>query len=408
MKVLIVEDDTNKLRNLVSTLTEVDGITIDKITTVVDAHGAKRFLHEQNVDLIVLDLHLPERIDLPPQPGGGLDFVRSISARPSFFVPAHVVAISGNSEALAVSGEDAGELWGVIRYDPTSQLWRDQLKARVRYAQAAWRSMLGRPRETRPCDVAILTALDDELDGVLRLPLTWEQYRPEGDGTVYYEASVEAADRPLRLVAATASRMGMAATAALASKVIDIYRPNYLTMSGISGGIRGRVQLGDILIADPSWDWGAGKYEVVDGKPRFAASPEQLRLSPDIRSQLTRASTDEQLLASIRASFSGTKPVHSLSCHVQAVASGASVLGDEAVVEEIKAQHRKLHGVEMEIFGLMMAAETSARPRPIAFAAKAVSDFADTTKDDDFRAYAIHVSATFIHKFICNYLASAK
>jgi hypothetical protein len=89
---------------------------------------------------------------------------------------------------------------------------------------------------------------------------------------------------------------------------------------------------------------------------------------------------------------------------VQAVASGASVLGDPARVEEIKTQSRKLYGIEMEIFGLMMAAESCARPRPIAFAAKAVSDFADATKDDSFRAYAIHVSANFIFKFMCEHL----
>jgi nucleoside phosphorylase/CheY-like chemotaxis protein len=407
MKILIVEDDTAKLRNLVSTLTEIEGVTLDDISHATDASGAKRFLHEQNVDLIVLDLHLPDRIDLLPQPAGGLELMRSIMSRPSFFVPTHVVAISGNPEALALTGEDVGELWGVIRYDATSQRWREQLKMRVQYAQASSRSALGRPRETRPCDVAILTALDDELGGVLRIPLGWQEYRPKGDGTIYHEATINIADKPFRLVATTASRMGMAATAALATKVIDIYRPRYLAMAGITGGIRGRVQLGDILIADPSWDWGAGKYEVVDGKPRFAANAEQLRLSPDIRSRLCQASLNESLLGSIRSCFPGNKPSHPICCHVEAVASGASVLGDEAVVEKIKARHRKLHGVEMEVFGLMMAAETCSQPRPIAFAAKAVSDFADTTKDDDFRSYAIHASAHFVIEFIRAHLGNA-
>jgi nucleoside phosphorylase/CheY-like chemotaxis protein len=404
MKILVVEDDTNKLRHIVGALTEVDGVALEDIEHASDAAGAKRFLRDQNVDLIVLDLHLPDRIDLPPQPSGGLEFVRSIATRPSFFVPTHVVAISGNPEALAVSGEDAGELWGVIRYDATSELWRDQLKTRVRYALAAWKSMVGRPRETRRCDVAILTALDDELGGVLRLPLHWREYRPEGDGTIYYEADLTDGGKPLRLVAATASRMGMAACAALASKVIDTYRPRHLAMAGVTGGIRGRVQLGDLLVADPSWDWGSGKYEVVNGRPRFAANPDQLRLSADIRSLLIESTRDAALLATIRSSFPGPKPQHPIEAHVEAVASGASVLGDEKVVEAIKEQHRKLHGVEMEIYGLMMAAETCSRPRPIAFGAKAVSDFADTTKNDDLRAYAIHVSANFILNFIATHL----
>jgi nucleoside phosphorylase len=408
MKVLVVEDDSAKLRNIVSALIEVPGISLDDVSHVGDAVAAKRFLHDRSADLIVLDLHLPDRMDLPPQPSGGLDFVRSITSRPSFFVPTHVVAISGNAEALSASGDEVGELWGVIRYEQADDRWREQLKNRVRYALAAWRSMVGRPRETRPCEVAILTALDDELAGVLRIQhLKWTAHRPEGDGTTYHEANMETGGGRVRLVAATASRMGMAATAALASKVIDLYRPEYICMAGITGGIRGRVELGDVLIADPSWDWGSGKYEVVEGKPTFAANPEQLRLSPDIRNRLIEASSDEELLGALRTSFAGTRPHHALRCHVEAVASGASVLGDEAVVEEIKAQNRKLHGVDMEIFGLMMAAETCARPRPVAFSAKAVSDFADTTKDDDMRAYAIHVSANFVHQFIHRYIAPA-
>ncbi|KQM90218.1 hypothetical protein ASE70_02045 [Sphingomonas sp. Leaf22] len=406
MRILVVEDDGAKLRNIVSTLVDIEGVGLRDISHVGDAAGAKRFLHESNVDLVVLDLHLPDRMDLPPQSSGGLDFMRSISTRPNFFVPPHVVAMTGNPDALALPGQDVGDLWGIIRYDASDGRWREQLASRVRYALAAWRSMLGRPRETRACDIAIVTALGDELTGLLRQrELNWSEHAFEGDSTVYHEGIIESRGGPMRVVAASAGRMGMAATASLASKIIDLYRPNWIGMAGITGGIRGRVQLGDVLVADPSWDWGSGKYEVVSGEPRFAASPDQLRLSPDIRPALMSAAGNEAMLASLRSSFAGTRPSHSVQCHVEAVASGASVLGDEAVVEAIKAQNRKLHGVEMEIYGLMMAAETCARPRPIAFSAKSVSDFADTTKDDDYRAYAIHVSSSFIIEFIRQYLS---
>jgi nucleoside phosphorylase len=406
MKILIVEDDTTKLRNIAATLTEIDGIAIDDITSLTDAAAAKRLLRERNVDLIVLDLHLPDRIDLPATLTGGLDFMRSISRRPDFFVPTHVVAISGNPDALSAAAEDVGELWGVIRYDPTSTQWRDQLKSRVRYAQAAWRSMVGRPRETRLGDVAILTALNEELDAVLRLPLGWSEFKPEGDGTRYHEATVETDRGPMRLVAATASRMGMAAAAALASKMIDLYRPSHLVMAGVTGGVRGRVNLGDILVADPSYDWGSGKYEIVDEKQEFAPNPDQLRLHPDLRPELVKASKDEALLSAIRTSYPGTKPDYPLECHVEAVGSGAAVLSDAAIVNDIKSHNRKLYGVEMEIYGMMMAAEMCAKPRPLAFSAKAVCDFADPTKGDDLRPYALHASANFILKFVTDYLGA--
>lgn len=406
MKILIVEDDTNKLRNIASVISNIDGISFEDISSFSDASAAKRFLLEQNVDLIILDLHLPTRIDLAPSPTGGLDFMRSISSRPNFFVPPHVVAISGNQDSLDAASDDVGELWGVIRYDASSTRWQDQLKSRVHYAQAAWRSMLGRPRETRPCDVAILTALNEELDAVLRLPLDWSEFRAEADATRYHETTVETAKGPMRLVAATASRMGMAATASLASKIIDLYRPSYMVMGGITGGIRGRVSLGDILIADPSYDWGSGKYEIIDGERKFSPNPDQLRIDPDLRLELVKAANDEVMLSVIRSSYPGVKLEHPLKCHVEAVASGAAVLSDSTLVEDIKAHNRKLYGVEMEIYGLMMAAETCSKPRPLVFSAKAVSDFADPTKSDDIRPYALHASSNFILNFIKNYLGS--
>ena len=82
------------------------------------------------------------------------------------------------------------------------------------------------------------------------------------------------------------------------------------------------------------------------------------------------------------------------------------MLSDAAVVDDIKSHNRKLHGVEMEIYGLMMAAEICAKPRPLAFSVKAVSDFADPTKADDVRPYALHASSHFILKFITDYLGA--
>lgn len=404
MKILIIEDDQPKLNNIVGALTELEDISLDDIDHVADAISGKRFLKEHTVDFIVLDLHLPGRVGAKPKPTGGLDFISSIANRPTFFVPSHVVAISGNPEAITASAERAGELWGVIHYEAADVKWRKELQSRARYAIAAWKSALGRPRQTRPGDVAIVTALDEELEGILRLPLGWREYKHDGDPTIYHEGELFDNDRKLRVVAASTGRMGMSSTAALSSKVIDLYRPKYLAMAGITGGIRGRVDLGDILVADPSWDWGAGKYEVVDGKPRFAANPEQLRISPDIRPLIMKASKDASMLDAIKASYPGTKPHNSLKCHVEAVASGAAVLGDEEIVEGIKQQNRKLHGVEMEIFGLMMAAEVCSKPRPIAFSVKAVSDFADTTKDDDTRAYAIHASSEFLRGFLRTFI----
>jgi nucleoside phosphorylase len=60
----------------------------------------------------------------------------------------------------------------------------------------------------------------------------------------------------------------VAASAAgvLSMKMIEYFRPKYLAMTGILAGMRGGSEPGDIVAADPSWDYGSGKRARQDGK----------------------------------------------------------------------------------------------------------------------------------------------
>ena len=78
------------------------------------------------------------------------------------------------------------------------------------------------------------------------------------------------------------------------------------------------------------------------------------------------------------------------------VATGSLVVADGQVVEEIQAQHRELLGIEMEVYGLYAAAHCASKPRPMAFALKAVCDFADSSKNDDYQRYAAFASANVL------------
>jgi hypothetical protein len=78
-------------------------------------------------------------------------------------------------------------------------------------------------------------------------------------------------------------------------------------------------------------------------------------------------------------------------------------LADASTVDSIKEQHRDLIGVDMEVYGVYLAADLAARPRPAAFSIKAVTDFADPTKGDDHRAYASYVSASILRHFFERY-----
>ena len=174
-------------------------------------------------------------------------------------------------------------------------------------------------------------------------------------------------------------------------------------MTGITAGVRNDVQLGDVIVADPCWDWGSGK--LIPGTTGNVLVPDPLphRLDSHLRSVFLDAQRDKELLHSVWANWPSQKPDHPPALHVGPCASGACVLANAALVEEIKEHSRKLVGIDMEAFGLMHAAAHSSLPHPLAFSMKGVSDFADEQKDDSCQQYASYVSATLMHKIALRY-----
>jgi nucleoside phosphorylase len=193
--------------------------------------------------------------------------------------------------------------------------------------------------------------------------------------------------------------MGMSAAAVAAMKLIHNFRPRYLCMCGITAGVHGKVNMGDILVPSPSWDWGSGKIERKDGESRFAPDPYQISVDQDLRTKLREYVHKDEFFAGIRARWPAQKPDHPLRLHLGPVASGAAVLADPNVVDSVKDQQRKLLGIEMEVYGVMTAGENSAKPCPVTFALKSVCDFGDEHKTDEFQNYAAYTSTTFLYQF---------
>lgn len=90
--------------------------------------------------------------------------------------------------------------------------------------------------------------------------------------------------------------------------------------------------------------------------------------------------------------------------HVGPIASGAAVLADGLTAVNIRGQHRELLGIEMETYGVYVAAEEAPSPRPSYFSLKSVVDFADGKKNDKYQRYASYTSAKALKYFTENYL----
>jgi nucleoside phosphorylase len=198
--------------------------------------------------------------------------------------------------------------------------------------------------------------------------------------------------------------MGLTATAVLSTKIVSRYRPRYLIMAGIAAGIRGVTNIGDILVAETTWDYGSGKITNLIGDKKFAPDPRSLTLDIEIKEIILQAKREGRFLDEIYRAWPGVKPSTVINVQVGPVLSGAAVVQDATVIESIKAQTRKLLGVEMETYAVFYSAYNSLKPRPIPISIKCVCDYADEDKNDNFQAYASFVSAHYIYRLALEYL----
>jgi nucleoside phosphorylase len=187
--------------------------------------------------------------------------------------------------------------------------------------------------------------------------------------------------------------------------MLHTFSPRYLAMVGICAGIRGVCNIGDIICADPCWDWGSGKFVDRAGESDFLQAPSQLRLDSFLRARLMLMEGDQALWDRIKREWStGNAPSTELRLRVGPMASGAAVLSDLKSAGNIKEQHRQLAGIDMEAYGIFAAAAESALPQPKAMVLKSVADFADPEKSDNFRDYAAFTSVKALEEFATRYV----
>ena len=404
LKILVVEDDSEKLRRVLKVLEEVPGCNGDSIENVRDAASAKRCLKEKQYDLLILDIALPEKPDALPSREGGITLLEELIQREIYCKPRHIVGLTAYSEILEKAGPRFEEdLWLVILYEPSSDTWAVQLQNKIRHILLAGRS--GIEVKGYEAYLCVITALaDPELQAVLSLPWNWESIEKPNDPTPYFKGQFLKEGVMNQVVAAATPRMGMPLAAALTMKMVAAFRPRYLAITGILAGVPGRCELGDIIITDPGWDYGCGKFTVGEGGGTFLPDPYQISLDSFIRGKFARMAQDQALLDKIRRSYTGKKPETVLRMHRGPVASGASVIANPDFLDAIKLQQRKLLAVEMETYGVLASAVETPLPQPKAFSIKSVCDFANEKKDDQYQHYAAYSSAEALRMFVERYL----
>lgn len=396
MKILVADDNNDKVGRLLEVLSAA-GLSGDDVHVAYTVHDARRELRDSDFDLLILDVLLPGRAGEMPRHAASVDLLTELVERSTLRKPKHVIGFTAYDEALRDAGPAfLSRTWTVVKFSFEADDWKAQIRECVTYIQ---KTTSQRPVRGYKTDLCIVTALlEPEFDAIMRLKWKWSVFEPLDDNTFVRRGAFTSGGIEYSVVAACAPRMGMVSAALLASKLIDYEKPRFLVMAGICAGIEDKTNFGDVILADPSWDWQSGKHFVKEEKRGFAIAPDPLGPASFVRARFDAMRPKQEIWAAIRSEWVGP-PDTELKIKVAPMASGSSVLADSEIVDRIAEQNRNLTAIEMEAYGIVSAAAMASHPRPTAFVCKSVSDFANEIKDDKWRTYAAYTSAQAVRHF---------
>lgn len=409
MKILIVEDEQLKRRLISEAVNRAPGMIYSNIDFAHDLKEAKRRIQSNKYQLVILDVNIPADSISDPTTGLGLELLDFIKNNLRAIKPTYVIGMSAYREGVeAAASEFNFPLWRFLDFSYDNLDWQQTVTSAVEYLNENHTPPFTTDGRNFHTDLCIYVALEEELSSLLKLPIDWKEIRVPHDDARYYQGKFEREEKSLDVVIVASPEMGMPIAAVFAAKLIHTFRPKYLGIVGICAGVYGKVNMGDLLVADPCFDLGSGKWTVdkKSAKLKFLPALYQRRLDDTLRAKISSLGDDKQLLESIWTSFQHKRPPKKPEVKVGVMGSGSSVLQAVEMMKQAEERHKNLIGIEMESYSLFTACEFASGPKPQCFSMKAVCDFGDSKKVDDYHDYAAHVSANFIYEFALQHLIS--
>lgn len=385
MKILILEDDFDKL-----SVVKAEILSISDIATIVSCENFQDFTKKvirDSFDLIIVDLLVPrfkdsfEAEDLSEQI---IDVIRDIES-PNYNAP--VLALTGFDAAAEenIHGLNKKDIQ-VVTFTASQSDWKDALKAKI---------IACTPAVTY--DFIIICALKKEMRGFE--DANYKLAPPKGiQGLECREICI--ADKVGVII--QSPRMGLVSCAITTARAIDTFSPRVVAMSGICAGIKGKSNIYDVVIPEICHQHDFGKW----GAQGFEPEPYNVQLTQEVNLRIAEIidnpsfkETVELNVKVLRDELPAEMQSLEFNIFTAPTSSGSAVVSDEAMVEKIQGQHRKLAAFEMESYALYEAARLSQR-QPKFFSAKSVVDDGGPSKGDSYHRVACILSAKVVYEIL--------
>jgi nucleoside phosphorylase len=247
-------------------------------------------------------------------------------------------------------------------------------------------------------DFAIITAIKTERLAILK---SFEIDEEKGKGRICKEARTYWRKRVLlqngkfyEIVVAQSLDMANVNAAILTKDVLHHWQPAAVLMVGIAATAKPQPhqQLGALVVGGEVYYYETGKITAEGKLPQ----PKEVPVDPTLldRVQGLPDAFDFTILAE-RPDGTNTRP----QFEVGVIASGDKVIADAAKRDEIAATNRKIMAIEMEGYGVIEAVRQNFEYIRC-LVIRALCDYADSNKHDQWHSYAAAVAAGFTKHFL--------
>lgn len=386
VNVLIIEDQADKTDAIFQEVERQLGdkeVNFSVCKTFSDVAGR---IYQEKFDLIITDLLIPIR------PGGEpTDFSEELL---NFVGDSEI-----NSQAVVVAITQFNEIIDKRRQDFT----RMGIFLLNYQNPSEWRACLGiciqRLEQRLETDFVVICALEEERHAFSRC----------GEGVIYGDLKeYKGLDcRDLQIhdfngVCVLQPRMGLVDASIVSAQALSAFRPRVICMAGICAGNEAEVEMGSVLVSEPCWEHQAGKW----AGDNFKISHYHENLLQETRLFISQIIQNDSLLTELSGDLKGIPKFQERGVSLSPTATGSAVIASDERMSDIQQQHRKLGGLDMEVYGLYRAASLY-QGQVSYFAAKSVVDFANEKKGDCHHTDGAILSARFTCK-VLDAILSAK
>lgn len=384
MKVLIIDDDEIKVRAISDAInTSARSSLITPSISVADnLSDGIRQANCIRFELVVIDLMLPYIRGSVAEASAGLELLGQIRRQGCINASSAIVCLSSFPDEISAS-RDKYTKYGVliVEFDANGT-WKDSLGHKIRDIQS-------RSTAKIDLDFLIVCALEEERQGFASTEIELIATAVVSKLNICYARI--GGQKPLTGAILRLSQMGLIASTYEIALAMNLFRTKVLCMSGICAGFEENARLGQLIVPSPCWEYQAGKWS----SNGFEIAPQQIPLSASTKAIVDHVISQENFLRYVEEGVrSGSARPGIQSIPVLApFGTGSAVIANTKRLVHIKQQHRKIAGLDMEVFGLYYVAHAIGTDIEHYFAIKCVVDLANRAKADNLHNYGCVVSA---------------